>query len=165
MQVLERPARVADTHAHDYAAAEQQFAGLLNLEHLDERVAARPALAAEFETALLRAIEDGYGSDPSADTEAARLFTQRALYRVNRFKLFWYDDLRAYDNERSGYLRGVRDRVEAAWQAWEMAQLPAAALRRERDVAEALRRRAAEDVAPPPASDGLYFRERVTAAG
>ncbi|HEY0174272.1 MAG TPA: iron-containing redox enzyme family protein [Pyrinomonadaceae bacterium] len=167
MQVLERPARVADTEANatDYAAAEQQFAGLLNLERLDERVAARPSLAAEFEAALLRAIEDAYGPGPAAGADAARLFTQRTLYRVNRLKLFWYDDLRAYDNERSGYLRGVRDRIEAAWQASEMKQLAAATLRRERDVAGALRRRAAEDVAPRPSADGLYFRERVTEAG
>jgi hypothetical protein len=167
MQVLERPARVANTggRADGYDAAEQQFAGLLNLEHLDERVAARPALAADFETALLRAIEDGYGPAPSADAEAARLFTQRTLYRVNRLKLFWYDDLRAYDNERSGYLRGVRDRVEAAWQGWEMSQLAAASLRREPDVAGALKRRAAEDVAPRPSEDGLYFRERAGEAG
>lgn len=167
MQVLERPAGASgrDAHPHDYAAAEQQFAGLLKLEHLDERVSARPAVAAEFESALLRALEDAYGPHPSDDAEAACLFTQRTLYRVNRLKLFWYDDLRAYDNERSGYLRGVRDRVEAAWQAWEMARLPAASLRRERDVGAALKRRAAEDVAPPPSADGLYFRERVGKAG
>ncbi|HEX8282902.1 MAG TPA: iron-containing redox enzyme family protein [Pyrinomonadaceae bacterium] len=167
MQVLERPARVAhaDAHAHDYAGAERQFAGLLNLEHLDERVAARPALAAEFESALLQALEEAYGPNPSAGADGARLFTQRTLYRVNRLKLFWYDDLRAYDNERSGYLRGVRDRVEAAWQAWEMAQLPSASLRRETDVAAALKRRAAEDVAPEPSADGLYFRDRAGEAG
>jgi hypothetical protein len=169
MQVLERPARVVNTDAQDYAAAEQQFAGLLNLEHLDERVAARPSLAADFETALLRATEDAYGANHTAGhapgADAARLFTQRTLYRVNRLKLFWYDDLRAYDNERSGYLRGVRDRVEAAWQAWEMSRLPAASLRRERDVAEALKRRAAEDVAPEPSADGLYFRDRAGEAG
>ena len=165
MQVLERPAGAVNTDAHDYAAASQQFAGLLNLERLDERVAARPSLAAEFETALLRAVEDAYGPKPSAGAEAARLFTQRTLYRVNRLKLFWYDDLRAYDNERSGYLRGVRDRVEAAWQAWEMSQLPAESLRRERDVEGALKRRAAADVAPRPSTDGLYFRERAGEAG
>lgn len=167
MQVLERSAGAtrAEAHTPDFTAAEQQFAALFGLENLDERVVARPSLAGEFEAALLHALEAAYAPQASADEEAARLFTQRVLYRVNRLKLFWYDDLRRYDNERSDYLRGVRDRVEAAWQSWEMSQLGAGALRRETDVAAALKRRAAEDVAPPPSADGLYFRERVGEAG
>jgi len=44
------------------------------------------------------------------------------LYRINRLKLFWYDDLRRYTNERSAYLRNVRDRIETPWQQWELAQ-------------------------------------------
>lgn len=167
MQVLERShgAPFAETHVPDYDAAELCFAALMRLDNLDGCVAARPSLAGEFESALLHALEAAYGSQASAGAEAARLFTQRILYRVNRLKLFWYDDLQAYENERSGYLRGVRDRVEAAWQAWETAQLGAASLRRERDVAAALKRRAAEDVAPPPSVDGLYFRDRAGEAG
>lgn len=167
MHVLRRQTILpaAGAPAPDYSAAEQQFAGLIGLEDLDERVAARPALAGEFERALGRALEDAYGPRASAGAESARLFTQRVLYRVNRLKLFWYDDLGRYDNERSGYLRGVRDRVEGAWQTWELAQLDAASPRVEEDVAEALKRRAAEDVAPPPSADGLYFRERVGEAG
>lgn len=167
MQVLGRPAvqPPAGAHAPDYSAAEQQFAALISLEDLDRRVAAMPALAGIFEGALARALEDAYGPRASADAEAARLFTQRALYRVNRLKLFWYDDLDRYDNERSAYLRGVRDRVEAAWQTWELGQLEAAAPGPEADVAEALKRRAARDVAPPPSDDGLYFREHVGEAG
>ena len=165
MQVLERSPGTPLAPAPDYGAAEQRFADLIKLENLDERVAARPSLAGEFESALLHALEAAYGPQAAADVEAARLFTQRVLYRINRLKLFWYDDLRAYENERSGYLRSVRDRVEAAWQSWETAQLCASSLRRERDVAAALKRRAAEDVAPQPSADGLYFRERVGEVG
>jgi hypothetical protein len=167
MQVLGSRAATphADATAPDFAAAEEQFAELVGLANLDERVATRPALAREFERALASALEDAYGPQASAASEAARLFTQRVLYRVNRLKLFWYDDLSAYDNERSGYLRSVRDRVEAAWQAWELALLDVEALRGETNVAGALRRRAAVDVAPPPSADGLYFREQVGEAG
>lgn len=167
MQVLERPAAPpeASAPAADFAAAEREFAALVGLKDLDNHVAARPALGARFERALEAALEAAYGRQASGDSGAARLFTQRVLYRVNRLKLFWYDDLGRYDNERSGYLRSVRDRVEAAWQAWELAQLDEAALRAEPDVAGALKRRAAEDVAPPPSADGLYFRERVGEAG
>src|SRR5215207_6641126 len=167
MQVLERPlgGPRPGAHAPDYKEAERQCASLVRLDRLDGRVAARPAIAREFESALAFALERAYGPRVSGDAGAARLFTQRVLYGVNRLKLFWYDDLSAYENERSAYLRGVRDRVEAAWQAWETAQLNTAALGREPDVAAALRRRAAEDVAPEPSPDGLYFRERVGEAG
>jgi hypothetical protein len=151
--------------APDYSAAERQFVALVNLEKLDERVAANPGLATEFEWALERALADAFTPHASAEAEAARLFTQRALYRVNRLKLFWYDDLSRYDNERSAYLRGVRDRIEAAWQSWELAQLGPKSVGPEEDVVQALQSRAARDVAPPPSADGLYFRERVGEAG
>jgi Iron-containing redox enzyme len=181
MQVIESPARQppAGASVPDYSDAEEQFANLITLEDLDERVAARPAVAAAFERALANALEDAYGPYSSADADAARLFTQRALYRVNRLKLFWYDDLSGYENERSAYLRGVRDRVEAAWQAWEFAELDASRVDEGEPVndegepvddegepvSDALRRRAAADVAPAPSADGLYFRERVGEAG
>lgn len=167
MQALERPPtpQPAGAAAPDYAAAERQFAALITLENLDERAAARPDLTADFERALARALADAYGPHDPPGAAAARLFTQRALYRVNRLKLFWYDDLEAYANERSAYLRGVRDRVEAAWQAWELAQLGPSAAEADEGVAESLKRRAAADVAPAPSPDGLYFRERVGRAG
>jgi len=167
MQVLERPlgGPRPGARAPDYKDAERQFASLVRLERLDERVAARPATAREFESALAFALEGAYGPRVSHGADAARLFTQRVLYAVNRLKLFWYDDLSAYENERSAYLRGVRERVEAAWQAWETAQLNTAALGREPDVAAALRHRAAEDVAPETSADGLYFRDRAGEAG
>jgi hypothetical protein len=167
MQVFERSAfqPEAAVSMQDYSAAEQQFAALFTLKSLDERVAERPALTSEFERALDRALADAYGAEAAPDAEAARLFTQRALYRVNRLKLFWYDDLSRYDNERSSYLRGVRDRIEAAWQPWELARLRAASPDGAENVAAALKRRAAEDVAPQPSPDGRYFRERVGEAG
>jgi hypothetical protein len=161
MQVLERPPAGPPATAADYEAAERQFAKLVRLEGLDERVAKQPSLAARFESALARALEAAYAPHDSHEAERARLFTQRVLYRVNRLKLFWYDDLAAYENERSAYLRGVRDRVETAWQSWELSQLSVAALKRERDVAAALGRRAARDVAPEPSAGGLYFRNEV----
>jgi hypothetical protein len=167
MQVIDRSAFLPEkpVSAQDYPAAERQFATLLELENLDARVAERPALAAEFERALEAALTDAYSVSAAPTAEAARLFTQRVLYRVNRLKFFWYDDLSRYDNERSAYLRGVRDRIEAIWQHWELGQLSAASLNRAADVAAALRRRAAADVAPLPSADGLYFRQSVGEAG
>jgi hypothetical protein len=155
----------------DFGEAEEIFGRLVVAERLDEAARARTPEVSAFERALDEALaltydgEAGAGDDPdAARTEAAHLFLQRVLYGVNRLKLFWYDDLRNYENERSEYLRAVRGRVEEAWQRWELAQLDAEAIRRE-DVCEALRRRASQDVAPAPSACGLYFRDEVTEAG
>jgi hypothetical protein len=155
----------------DFGEAEEIFARLVVAERLDESARARTPEVVEFERALDEALALTYDRGAAAEeapdalrAEAAHLFLQRVLYRVNRLKLFWYDDLRNYENERSEYLRAVRGRVEEAWQRWELAQLDPEAIRRE-DVREALRRRASEDVAPAPSACGLYFRDEVSEAG
>jgi hypothetical protein len=149
--------------------AEEIFARLVVAEGLDELANSRPPEVLEFERVLEAALTSAYDGGEEegktdARTEAARLFLQRVLYRVNRLKLFWYDELANYENERSEYLRAVRGRVEAAWQKWELAQLDVEAVRRE-DVREALVRRAARDVAPAPSACGLYFRDEMGEAG
>lgn len=65
------------------------------------------------------------------ETQAARdhLFLQRLLYRVNRLQHFWFDApgrlARVYRNERALFLAALRGAVEARWQRWELARLPA----------------------------------------
>ena len=159
-------AREATAEA-DYVEAEQIFIGLMKSDHLDERAQTRSQEICAFEDALERALNLAYGVETNGDSASARaprLFLHRVLYRVNRLKLFWYDDLSNYDNERSTYLRRMRERVEAAWQKWELARLDVEALRRE-DVREALLRRAARDVAPALSMSGQYFRDEVGEAG
>ncbi len=48
---------------------------------------------------------------------------------------------------RSHYLRSVRDRIEEPWQQWELAQIDVAVLQKLEDVKQALRDRAAADLA------------------
>lgn len=157
----------ADAEA-DYVEAEQIFIELMRSHDLDERVTARPPEVCSFERTFEKALVVAYGVEAggavAASARAARLFLHRVLYRINRLKLFWYDELSNYENERSAYLRRIRDRIEAAWQEWELAQLDTEALRHE-DVREALIGRAARDVAPAPSISGQYFRERVGEAG
>ncbi|HEX8709110.1 MAG TPA: iron-containing redox enzyme family protein [Pyrinomonadaceae bacterium] len=151
----------------DYGQAGQLFTELMGARCLDQHVRDNPEATLHFESALDRALSLVYDieNNPHASEEAAaHLFLQRVLYRINRLKFFWYDDLGNYDNERSEYLRRVRDRVEAAWQGWELSRLEVEALRRE-NVREALLGRAAKDVAPAPSATGLYFRDEVTEAG
>ena len=155
----------------EYNEAEESFAALMKADGLDKYARGRPPPVRRFERALEKALSsiapigsEGVKSHLNHVDDAARLFLQRVLYRINRLKLFWYDDLRNYDNERSSYLHQVRDRVEQAWQAWELSLLDVDALIRE-NAREALLCRAAHDVSPPPSPSGLYFRHQVTEAG
>lgn len=146
----------------DYDEALREFRELIELDELDERIRTQPSLTRSFEKTLAYALAAAY--EQHAADDAAHLFLQRALYRINRLKLFWYDDLSRYNNERSTYLRDVRERIEAAWQQWELAQLDISAMR-EAKTDEALQERASLDLDPPPGIDGLYFRDHVGEAG
>jgi tetratricopeptide (TPR) repeat protein len=146
----------------NYDRAEEQFRELLAMEDLDTKLDLKPAIASEFEQALSSAIRAAYGNDRS--DEQAHRFLQRVLYRINRLKLFWYDDLRHYDNERSLYLYLYRDQIEAAWQKWELAHIDVAALQ-QLDAKQALIERAFTDLNPPLSENSRYIREEMTEAG
>ncbi|MBD2534135.1 iron-containing redox enzyme family protein [Nostoc flagelliforme FACHB-838] len=146
----------------NYDRAEEQFIELLAMEDLDTKLALNPAKASEFEHTLSMAISAAYGNDRS--DEQAHRFLQRILYRINRLKLFWYDDLQNYTNERSLYLSSCRDQIEAAWQQWELAQLDVDALQ-QLDVKQALIERASADLNPPLSESSRYIREEMSEAG
>lgn len=146
----------------NYNDAEQQFIELLETPDLDNKLATQPQIASNFEEAIAKAITAAYKSESSDD--AAQLFLHRVLYRINRLKLFWYDELRHYTNERSEYLRSVRDRIEIPWQEWELAQLDVAALQ-QIDVKQALISRCARDVDPSLSENSRYLQEEMTEAG
>ncbi|MEH2052519.1 iron-containing redox enzyme family protein [Nostoc sp.] len=150
------------TQTEEYDRAEEQFLELLAMEDLDNKLDANPVRASEFEQTLSMAIGAAYGNDRS--DEQAHRFLQRILYRINRLKLFWYDDLQNYTNERSLYLYSCRDQIEAAWQQWELAQLDVAALQ-QLDVKHALIERASADLNPPLSESSRYIREEMTEAG
>jgi hypothetical protein len=141
----------------DYSVAHRAFVALAKLDRLDQRVDADPSIASVFEAALSAALESAY-SETGSDAGAAHLFLHRVLYGINRLKLFWYDALESYDNERSVYLCAIRDRIEERWQRSELEQHDTGALRR-LDVIAALRERAAADLDPPLAANGRYFRD------
>lgn len=147
----------------NYQELERQFADLLNAEDLDKTVAAEPLLVSDLESAIAIAVRSAY--QQSSGDEAAHRFLQRILYRINRLNLFWYDDLQHYNNERSHYLRSVRDRIEEPWQQWELSQIDLQALQNIEDVKQALRDRAAADVDPPLNEGDRYLREQMTAEG
>jgi hypothetical protein len=155
----------------EYQEAYESFAELVTAKRLDDYVRDGTAPVRLFESAVDKALKSIYPagdkdvkSHSSQSDDRARLFLQRVLYRINRLKLFWFDDLKSYDNERSAYLHQLRDRLEQTWQRWELSFLNVAALKAE-NIGEALLRRAAYDVSPPPSADGLYFRDQVGHVG
>jgi len=148
--------------ASDYKEAEQQFVKLLEMEDLDQQLALQPTIANKVENAIAIAIAEAYEQEPSS--EAAHRFLQRILYRINRLKLFWYDDLRHYANERSFYLQQIRNRIEATWQAWELALLDVEAIQQQ-DVKQALAERSTIDLDPPLSEDSRYLQQEMTEAG
>jgi hypothetical protein len=146
----------------DYEQAEKQFINLLAIEDLDKNLDTQTSIVSQFEKTLNTAITTAYQERSHAD--GAHLFLQRVLYRINRLKLFWYDDLRNYSNERSIYLRKIRDQIEAAWQAWESDQIDVKSLSAV-EVRQALLERSAADLEPEPSADGLFFQNQVTEKG
>ncbi len=146
----------------DYITAEQQFIQLMRLKNLDQQVLENPQRMRTMKLFIEEAIGAAYES--GAPSPEAHLFLQRVLYRINRLKLFWYDDLRNYDNECSTQLAAIRQRIESVWQQWERAQLDTRTLQDE-DVEAALRKRSQADRAPQPSETGLYFRDRMTEKG
>lgn len=146
----------------DLLNVERQFIRLLYLDDLDREVAQNPTVKEPFEDALECALLD-IVHDAEGDPQAL-LFLQRILYRINRLKLFWYDDLENYTNEGSLYLFGIQSRIESAWQGWESNLINTEPLRAT-DVKEALRDRTAEDLDPQPSLESLYFRNEMTETG
>ncbi len=149
----------------DYLAAERQLMQLLETEDLDLQVNHKPELTEALETTIFNALTAAYRNNSrSDDRDAAHLFLQRVLYRINRLNLFWYDDLDSYKNERSLYLQWLRDRIETVWQEWELAQIDVAKLQ-QLDVKQALIDRAEIDIEPPLTDNKLYLRSEMTVAG
>ncbi|PSB23699.1 iron-containing redox enzyme family protein [Stenomitos frigidus] len=152
----------APSNAPNYEEAERLFVTLLHTDNLDKNLArlarTRKAFEKTVAAALMAAYNDAYNSS------AAHRFLQRVLYRINRLKFFWYDELSNYTNERSLYLQNIRNRIETVWQDWELAQLDVASLQK-LDVVEALLDRAAADLDPELSATGRYFRDEMTVAG
>jgi hypothetical protein len=148
----------------DFAAAEAQFSNLLTREDLDSQVNQSPQIVETLEAAVAAAISLAYGDLSASGDDAAHLFLQRILYRINRLNLFWYDDLQHYKNERSFYLQWVRDRIESAWQGWELGQLDIAQLQRQ-NVQQTLEEWYVADLNPPVTDRRRFLREELDREG
>ncbi len=146
----------------DYQISEEEFIRLIRLNDLDQRIDKTPALVEDFEEELDSALSEAYENQEGS--VKAHLFLQRILYRINRLKLFWYDDLENYVNENSPFLFSIHNRIETAWQGWENKDVNIEPLKN-LEVESALRRRVKEDLDPQSSGDALFLRNEITETG
>jgi len=140
-----------------YHELEGEFLDLLNSDDLDRFVTQNPLKAEKFNAAVDECLFDAFENDEGYSD--AHLFIQRLLYRINRLKLFWYDELENYTNENSAFLFSLRLKVENAWQDWERKKI---AWFNSGNPISALQYRVKEDIQPEPSSDGLFIRNKIS---
>ena len=146
----------------EYCEAQEVFTHLIQQQDLDQYVSLTPKCLKPFEHVLDLAMVEAFEDQPSSST--AHLFLQQILYRINRLKLFWYDDLENYTNEDSVFLLSIRRKIETAWQAWEAQNIDISFLKG-LDIEAALRERAAEDLNPELSQAGIFYRNDMSQVG
>lgn len=146
----------------DYLEAQEVLTHLLQQHDLDRYVSATPQSLERFDHVLDLAMREAYNAD--LDSPKAHLFLQRTLYRINRLKLFWYDNLENYTNENSSFLFFLRTKIETPWQDWESQNIDYQNLKNI-DTEAALRERTTEDLDPEPSKTGLFFRHDISQIG
>ncbi|WP_342349360.1 iron-containing redox enzyme family protein [uncultured Nitrospira sp.] len=146
----------------EYCQAQGALTHLLQQEDLDQYVSLTPKCLKPFEDVLNLALVEAYEDQTPSST--AHLFLQQILYRINRLKLFWYDDLENYTNEDSIFLLSIRKRIENAWQDWEAQNIDIPLLKG-MDIEATLRERAGEDLNPELSQAGIFYRNDMSQVG
>ncbi len=142
----------------EYKKAESEFIALISCDDLDGKILAEPHVVENFNEKIHSALKKSLADDD----DSAHLFVQRCLYKINRLKLFWDDDLKNYSNENSRFLFNLRSDIENKWSAWEEKQI---VIDRPTDIAQALCDRGKEDLNPELSEDGRYIRDHISDAG
>lgn len=110
---------------------EKDFINLLEKDNIDELMYFQQRdTYNDFINDLEKELNLAYGLNDSE----AHLAMQKILYRINRLKLFWCDDLNNYKNESSMFINDIRNKIEKSWQEWELSQLPVQEISEIKDV-------------------------------
>ncbi len=150
------------TDTIDFQEAEEHFDTLLHFENLDGRIEEVRSVREPFEEALETALVEAFCDE--GDLREPNLFLQRVLYRINRLKLFWYDDLDEYVNEASVYIASVREKIESKWQDYELKNVDFESIKG-MSFHTTIRERVSEDLDPEPNGTCKYFRNEMTKEG
>lgn len=149
---------------------------LIRTPDLDGRVAREPELLTGLShrvKALSREAWTGQRHGATLDVRAARLAAQRALYELNRLKLYWGDDPDHYANEQSATLLDLQIQLEAPFERWLDRQVPAEAFAQagqpndgvEMNPSGVLSAWASGDRTPTLTRTTLWFAEEMNLAG
>ena len=134
---------------------------------LDERASREPEWTDALRVRLSQASEQAWavgGPLDDASLATLRLDTQRALYAINRLRLYWCDDPGAYENERSRVLADFQDLLEAPWQRWLARSVPTDELE-PNDAESTLCNWAQRDLTPHSTPDGSWIAEEMGPSG
>ena len=145
-----------------YSEAEDEFEQIIKKPDLDSATVLCPDLMTNFEDALSFALVDIYRNNNECDR--AHLFLQRVLYRINRLKLFWFDNLDNYTNEDSSALFSIRKKIETKWMEWELNHIETNLID-SLIYEKALNIRFKEDLNPLPNNDSFFLRDKISLAG
>ena len=145
-----------------YSEAEDEFEQIIKKPDLDSAIKLSPDLMTNFEDALSFALVDIYRNNNECDR--AHLFLQRVLYRINRLKLFWFDNLDNYTNEDSSALFSIRKKIETNWMEWELNHIETNLID-SLIYEKALNIRFKEDLNPLPNNDSFFLRDKISLAG
>ena len=145
-----------------YSEAEDEFEQIIKKPDLDSAIKLSPDLMTNFEDALSFALVDIYRNNNECDR--AHLFLQRVLYRINRLKLFWFDNLDNYTNEDSSALFSIRKKIETSWMEWELNHIETNLID-SLIYEKALNIRFKEDLNPLPNNDSFFLRDKISLAG
>lgn len=134
---------------------------------LDERASREPEWAEALRVRLSLAGKHAWAVETTVDDPSRsglRLDLQRALYAINRLRLYWGDDPGAYENERSRVLADFQDLLEAPWQRWLAARVPSEDFEPV-NAESTLARWADRDLTPVPTLDGDWMGEEMCPDG
>lgn len=134
---------------------------------LDKRASREPEWADALRVRLTRASTHAWALDSSIDDSSRaslRLDTQRALYALNRLRLYWGDDPGAYDNERSRVLADYQEALEDPWQRWLARRVPTDEIGLH-DAPRTLGNWAKRDLTPHPDRDTDWISEQMCPLG
>lgn len=142
---------------------EKIFDQLLAIDNIDKEIYNDDkSVYNNFIDSLNKEIDGAYNLNNSE----SHLILQKIMYKINRLKLFWYDDLNNYKNESSMFINDIRNRIEADWQKWELSQLPLQKISEISNIEEYMVKMCMDDLEPKPASIGQkYLAEEISLNG
>jgi hypothetical protein len=155
------------TPGQSFSRLDSAFTAEIAKPGIDERWLQRSPFIGHFDAFLVASLEAALPLGASSleenvngfSEDSSRLFLQRVLYRINRLRFFWFDDLQNYSNEDSVFLNRVRRQIESRWCKWEEAHRRKAStdVKKGTEAQAVIQKWCADDKAPRPFTEEESF--------